>query len=108
MANRSIIAVSCLLAWGGVQGPAAAEPLRDVIAKAVRNHPQIQEAGANRRAVDEELNQARGLYLPRLDLEASSGFAYNNRPGGDIRQDSRWGDVGALDISLYPVRRRLP
>ena len=94
--------MSCLLAWGGVQGPAAAEPLRDVIAKAVRNHPQIQEAGANRRAVDEELNQARGLYLPRLDLEASSGFAYNNRPGGDIRQDSRWGDVGAL-VSRYTL-----
>lgn len=75
-----------------VASAASAESLRGSIAAAVSNNPQIFEAAANRRAVDEELNQARGLYLPRLDLEASAGFQFLNRPGSDVRNDSRWGD----------------
>jgi adhesin transport system outer membrane protein len=71
---------------------AGAQSVRDAVAAAVRHNPQIQEAAHNRRAVDEELNQGRGLYLPRLDLEASAGFQYSHRPGNDIRHDSRWGD----------------
>jgi len=72
--------------------PASATSLRDAVATAIQNNPQILEAAANRRAVDEELNQARGLYLPRLDLEANAGISYFNRPGSSINQDSRWGD----------------
>ena len=53
---------------------AAAKTLRDAVATAVANNPRIEEATANRRAVDEELNQARGLFLPRLDLEATAGY----------------------------------
>ncbi len=83
-------------------GEVRAETLKGAIAKAVANNPQIQEAGANRRAIDEELNQARGLYLPRLDLEASAGFAYNHRPGASVNQDSRWGDAAGL-VSRYTV-----
>ena len=79
-----------------------ATTLRDAVATAVRHHPQIDEAAANRRAVDEELNQARGLYLPRLDLEASSIFAYNHRPNAGVSNDSRWGDTGAL-VSRYTL-----
>ena len=75
---------------------AQAASVREAVALAVQNNPQIQEAAANRRAVDEELNQGRGLYLPRLDLEASAGFAYNHRPSSGVNQDSRWGDSGGL------------
>lgn len=102
MANRLSIAAGCALGLWAALGTVAAEPLKSAIAKAVRNHPQIQEAGANRRAVDEELNQARGLYLPRLDLEASAGFGYNHRPGATINQDSRWGDTAGL-VTRYTL-----
>lgn len=102
MANRIAVALGCLFGICAGYGPIAAEPLKSAIAKAVKNNPQIHEAGANRRAVDEELNQARGLYLPRLDLEASAGFAYNHRPGASVNQDSRWGDSGGL-VSRYTL-----
>ncbi len=98
---RRIVAGILLGVCAG-QGEAWADTLKGAIAKAVANNPQIQEAGANRRAVDEELNQARGLYLPRLDLEASAGFGYNHRPGASVNQDSRWGDSAGL-VSRYTV-----
>jgi outer membrane protein, adhesin transport system len=82
--------------------PAAAVSLREAIAAAVQNNPQIEEAAANRRAVDEELNQARGLYLPRLDLEASGGYLYNHRPKAGINNDSRWGDQAGL-VTRYTL-----
>ena len=95
MALKRLFGVAVALASAVllVRAPdASATSLRDAVATAVQNNPQILEAAANRRAVDEELNQARGLYLPRLDLEANAGFAYFNRPGSSINHDSRWGD----------------
>lgn len=87
-----VIGASALFGAGSV----AAASLRDAIALAVRHNPLILEAISNRRATDEELNQGRGLYLPRLDLEASSGFLYNHRPASGVTNDSRWGDSGSL------------
>lgn len=102
MASRMGILATLLLGIATGPSAACAETLKGAIAKAVANHPQIQEAGANRRAVDEELNQARGLYLPRLDLEASAGFGYSHRPGASVSQDSRWGDSAGL-VSRYTL-----
>ncbi len=103
MAIRLSIAAGCALGLWAALGTVAAEPLKSAIAKAVRNHPQIQEAGANRRAVDEELNQARGLYLPRLDLEASAGFGYNHRPGADHKSGQPLGRYRWARDPLYAV-----
>jgi adhesin transport system outer membrane protein len=75
---------------------AAATSLREAVGIAVASNPRIDEATANRRAVDEKLNQARGLYLPKLDLEASSGFLYNHQPEDGTINDRRWGDSAAL------------
>ena len=45
----------------------------EVVRRVVKENPEILEAAANRRAVDQELRQARGLYLPRVDVEAAAG-----------------------------------
>ena len=74
----------------------SAENLREAVATAVANNPRIEEATANRRAVDEELNQARGLFLPRLDLEATAGYYYNHQPKDGTVNDNRWGDTATL------------
>ena len=92
IAQMAIFAALCF----GFSATGNAASVRDAVALAVQNNPQVLEAAANRRAVDEELNQGRGLYLPRLDLEASAGFAYNHRPSAGVNQDSRWGDSGGL------------
>ena len=43
------------------------------MAVAVESNPEIGQAIENREAIEFELRQAKGLYLPSLDLEASTG-----------------------------------
>lgn len=51
-------------------------PLGDVITEAFARDPLLGEASANRRAVEYELEQARGLYRPQVDLEGFMGPGY--------------------------------
>ncbi len=58
--------------------PADADSIGEVVRDAVESNPLIGEAAANRRAIDHEVDQARGLYLPRLDLDSYAGpFKYD-------------------------------
>jgi len=54
--------------------------LEDAIRIAVESNPNIGQAVANREAIEFELRQGRGLFLPRVDLET--------RYGGEIRDSS--------------------
>src|SRR5690242_7940681 len=61
-----LLSASCLAA-----GPAAAITLK--VAVALESNPEIGQAIENREAIEFELRQAKGLYLPSVDLEASAG-----------------------------------
>ncbi|HET8727661.1 MAG TPA: TolC family outer membrane protein [Alphaproteobacteria bacterium] len=63
--------------------------LQDAIQYAVTTNPEIGQAGANREAIGFELRQARGLYLPQVDLEASIGPGWRDGPG-DSEYDEDW------------------
>jgi adhesin transport system outer membrane protein len=72
----------------------AAEPftIQDAILQAVRTHPGVGEAAANRRATDAELRQQQGTLLPQVRLEARTGYSrFDHRdatvplPGNDQR-----------------------
>lgn len=52
--------------------------LRDAVAVGVATSPETGVVANNRRATDEELRQARALYLPSLDLQANGGYEYSN------------------------------
>ncbi|WP_214474135.1 TolC family protein [Mesorhizobium sp. dw_380] len=52
---------------------ASALTLKEAVAVAVESNPEIGQAIENREAIEFELRQAKGLYLPSLDLEASGG-----------------------------------
>lgn len=69
---RFLVAVSAaaILAF---TSHASAQNLTDVVKLAVETNPQIGVVAANRHAVAEELRQARGLYLPQVDLTGSVG-----------------------------------
>jgi adhesin transport system outer membrane protein len=54
-------------------GNSNALSLKEAIAVAVESNPEIGQAIENREAIEFELRQAKGLYLPSVDLEASSG-----------------------------------
>ncbi|TIS89486.1 TolC family protein [Mesorhizobium sp.] len=54
-------------------GSADALTLQEAMAVAVESNPEIGQAIENREAIEFELRQAKGLYLPSVDLEASAG-----------------------------------
>lgn len=57
---------------------AMAQALPEVVKLAVETNPQIGVVAANRQAVAEELRQARGLYLPQIDVTGSVGPQWSN------------------------------
>ena len=61
-------------------GSAYALSLKEAIAGADESNPEIGQAIENREAIEFELRQARGLYLPSVDLEASTGARRLDNP----------------------------
>ncbi|MEO1249376.1 MAG: TolC family outer membrane protein [Pseudomonadota bacterium] len=68
------------LAILAIASPASAQTLSEALDYAMETNPDVGEARANRRATDLELKQARGLYLPQVDLEASIGPQWRDEP----------------------------
>lgn len=90
----------------GVGGAAPAQPAKPVVANGksaaglpgkvtiadavsfgVSTNPEYMRNADNRRATDEELRQAKGLYLPSLDFQANAGYALTNNQS--TRHDGR-------------------
>ena len=70
---------------------ASAENLQEVVDYTVHNSPDVRATAADRRAVEQEIGQARAGYYPRIDLDAGYGFEHKNSPGTRLRGD---GSVG--------------
>jgi len=62
--------------------------LREAVAIGVNTNPQYGIVANNRRATDEELRQARALYLPSIDMRADTGWEHSNNPATRIRPGS--------------------
>jgi outer membrane protein, adhesin transport system len=58
--------------------PVQAGSLTDAVQTTITSYPEIGEASANRRAIDQELEQAEGLYLPSVDAAAGIGKEWTN------------------------------
>lgn len=71
------------IAMSFVMGSAKAEELslQDALKRGLVTNPEYGIVANNRRATDEELRQARGLYLPSIDLFASTGVEYTDDQG---------------------------
>lgn len=67
----SVAALSFLAAF--LPHTAKGLTLQEAVRIAVASNPEIGQAIQNREAIEFELRQARGLYLPSFDLEASGG-----------------------------------
>lgn len=65
---------------GLLTGGAQAQSLRDAVSLTLKTNPQIGAAIENKEAISFELRQARGLFMPRIDLEASAGRRELDRP----------------------------
>lgn len=77
---------------------AKAMSLQQAIEKTMKTNPQILQAAKDREAIEFELRQARGLYLPSVDLEAGIGRRrLSNSTTGTLSSDHDYlspGDVG--------------
>ncbi|OWQ92882.1 TolC family protein [Sphingopyxis witflariensis] len=76
---------------------AFAEPvtMQNAMAVAIDSNPQINQAEMNKQAIEFELEQAKGLYLPRVTLEMSAGI---RRLENATRRS-----LGIADDELYPL-----
>lgn len=83
--------------------PAAGNPLEVTLEHAVgvgvATNPEYGIVANNRRATDEELNQARSLYFPSIDFRGDTGWEHSDDPatragpGDDTENKWRW-DAG--------------
>ena len=94
--RRLLLAGAALSLTTGLSGAAHAITVEEAIQVAITTNPDIGAAAANREAVDQELRQARGLYLPQVDFEAGVGVGARNDPtsrntngSGDTEETTR-------------------
>ena len=60
--------------------PAWAVDLREAVQAALSTNPEIRQAVSNTVATKEELNQAKGLYYPRISVEGRAGVRSLRNP----------------------------
>lgn len=75
--------------------PANAISMQDAIAVAMQTNPEILQAQYNKEAIEFERRQAKGLYLPRVGIEASAGV---RRLENNTRRT-----LGIANNELYPL-----
>jgi adhesin transport system outer membrane protein len=92
--RRMILATTAAVALLAA-GEASAVSLKDSIAISIDANPEIGQAIENREAIQFELRQAAGLYLPSVDVEGSVGARRLNSPGRRA--------LGIDDDTLYPA-----
>ena len=75
--------------------PAWAVDLREAVQSALGTNPEIRQAVSNRAATEEELQQGRGFYYPRISVEGSAGVE-------DLHNPTRK-QLGIADHTLWPI-----
>ena len=75
--------------------------LRDAVAVGVLTNPQTEAVSNNRRATDEELKQAKALYLPSIDLRADTGWEHTdeNPDNGADTNENLWKSQASLTLT---------
>jgi adhesin transport system outer membrane protein len=79
---RSASVLAGLAAFALAGAPAFAMSLKEAVALAVSNNPKIAAAQASQRASEFALDQAKGRFLPEVDVEADAGKQKIDRPNG--------------------------
>jgi adhesin transport system outer membrane protein len=75
--------------------------LRDAVAVGVLTNPETEAVSNNRRATDEELKQAKALYLPSIDLRADTGYEsiYSDPDGSIPGHSDLWRSQAGLTLT---------
>lgn len=76
-----------LIVLASASRPTAAQSLTDAVRMAIETNPEVAQASAGREVVDHELRQARGLYLPQVDLDGFIGPQWTDTASTRARGD---------------------
>jgi outer membrane protein, adhesin transport system len=86
----SLSAAAALLLFGAVGSSVSyAQSLDSVIRSAVGANPEVGSIRANRRAIDQELEAAKGLSRPSVDVSATTGARNGDIPDGLASRSAR-------------------
>ncbi len=94
------VSLSVLFTFGMVGGVDAAS-LADTVQYTIRTNPEILQASANRRALDFELRQAKGLYYPQVDLRGAVGPEWSDNTSITNTTLTRWESRVTLQQRLF-------
>lgn len=95
---KRLLATTAILATTLMTTPVMAQSMTDVVKLTLETNPTIGVVATNREAIEEELDQARGLYLPQVDVTLGVGpeqtsntttRAAGEDPEDLVRQDAR-------------------
>ena len=81
---------------------AAAQSLEETVRGALENNPEVDIVKTNRRAIDQELRQARAGYLPSLDFRGAAGPEWSDNNTTQAREggsDTRFRTEAQLTLS---------
>lgn len=77
--------------------------LSQAVSVGVMTNPEYGVVAASRRATDEELNQAKGLWYPSVDFRGDTGYEYTEnattRAGGGDDDESMWRYEAGLTLT---------
>ena len=94
-AGPTVTVAAGMALQGATADYSGAVSLDQAIAAALETSPEINQAIMNKEAIEFEREQAQGLYLPRVDIEASVGIRRLENP---TRRT-----LGIDDDALYPL-----
>jgi outer membrane protein, adhesin transport system len=93
--DTSAAAAPAVAIQAGAMDYSGTVTLEQAIAAALETSPEINQAIMNKEAIEFEREQAQGLYMPRVNLEASAGIRRLENP---TRRT-----LGIEDDALYPL-----
>jgi adhesin transport system outer membrane protein len=99
MRKFTLLATAALSLAAASPAFAQAVSMQEAIGVAMQSNPEILQAQFNKEAIEFERKQAQGLFLPRIDLEASAGV---RRLENQTRRT-----LGIADNELYPMELSL-
>ncbi|WP_240656885.1 TolC family outer membrane protein [Neptunomonas marina] len=84
MLKRKLLALAITVA---AAQQVSAGSLAEVVAEAVIAHPEVKAALYAKQAAEQEIAQAKGGYLPSVDIAAGIGYEWTRNPTTDSRGD---------------------
>ncbi len=98
------VGIACAIVLWTV--PAGADDLRSIVERTLFTNPEIQALMANRLAIDEDLEAAKGLGRPKLDVTGKGGYLRreNDKEGAldDFDDDTMQGSVsGMIELPVF-------